>query len=304
MIPMKSMAELAGLARAKGPARIALAAADDDDALRAVDSACKDGMASAMLVGDPKKIADVAGRAGIDLAPYEIIDEPDPARAALKASALVSSGKATVLMKGLVDSASYLKAALDPDVGLRTGKTLCSVVLVEVPGFDRLLLLSDAAMNPVPSIEVKKDMIAACASVARAMGCTEPRVALIGASEKPDAKMPASLEAAELQKLAEAGLFPGCKVAGPMGLDLALSAESARHKGYANEVGGTADILILPGIESANVLVKAMMYLAKAAGAGVVLGAKAPIVMTSRSDSARDKASSIALAILMSGYKV
>lgn len=295
---MKDFKEMLELAKQKGPKVISVACAQDKEVLVAVEGARKLGIANAILVGDAEKIEQIAKAEGIDTANYEIIDMKDLAEASLKAVELVSSGKAHIVMKGLVDTSIVLKAVLNKEIGLRTGSVLSHVALFAIPGYDRMFIVTDAAMNIAPDVATKKQIIENAVSVAHSMGIEVPKVAALCAKEKADPKMPATMEAKELEDMYNAGEFEGCMVGGPFALDNAVSEEAAKHKGMDHPMAGKADILLVPDIEAGNVLYKSMVFFARSENAGLIVGAKAPIVLTSRADSDITKLNSIALAVL------
>ncbi len=280
------------------PHVIAVAVAQDEEVLSAIEDARRLGIANAILVGDEAKIRAVAHTLSISMDPYTILHETDMIQCCKIAVSLVREGKANVLMKGLVDTALVMKEVLQGDTGLRTGRLLSHVAVFEVPGFEKLFFLSDAAMNIAPTLEEKKQIILNVADVAHALGNPDPIVACICAVEKVKAKMPATIEAAALS---EAGL-PGCQVVGPLALDNAISPEAARLKGITDPRAGHADIFLMPDIEAGNVMYKALVFLGKARNAGIVVGAKAPIILTSRADSHESKLNSIALALHVGAY--
>ncbi len=281
------------------PPVIAVAVAQDGEVLSAVEDARRLGLANAILVGDEALIRKVAEDLSISLEPYSIVHEPDLVQCCNKAVSLVREGSADVLMKGLVDTAVVMKAVLQADVGLRTERLLSHVAVFEVPGFDKLFYLSDAAMNIAPTLEEKKQIILNAVDVAHALGNPDPIVACVCAVEKVKSKMPATVEAAALS---EAGL-PGCQVIGPLAMDNAVSVEAAHHKGITDPRAGRADILLMPDIEAGNIMYKTLVFLGKARNAGMILGAKAPIVLTSRADSHESKLNSIALALHVAAFQ-
>lgn len=296
---MKSFAEVLAKARGSRACKVAVAAAEDDHVLEAVLAAQEQGIAEAVLVGDKERILALAAQRGVAAEALTVVDQPEPRRAALEAVRLVSSGAAQVVMKGLIPTADFLRAVLDKEVGLRQGKQVLShVAVLEVPGQDRLLLLSDGAMNIRPDLAQKVQILNNAVRVAHALGLERPRVAALAAVEVVNPDMPETQDAAALAKMAERGQLKGCLVDGPLALDNALSLAAAQHKGIASEVAGRADILLVPEIVAGNVLYKAATFLAGGSVAGVLIGAKAPIVLTSRADSAAAKLQSIALAVL------
>lgn len=277
--------------------RIAVAAAQDAEVLTAVRRAADLGIVKPILVGEEAGIQAIAGERGISLAGMEIIDEPDKTEACRKAVKLVHDGDADVVMKGIVDTSVILKAVLDKDMGLRESPVLSHVALFGVEGFDRLLYITDAAMCIVPDVEQKTHIIDNAVKVAHALGNENPIVACLCAVEKINPKMQATLDAAELVERNKRGEIAGCTVCGPLALDNAVSEEAARHKGITDPSAGKADILLVPYIEAGNIFYKSLTYMAKAQTAGMIVGARAPVVVTSRADSDETKLHSIALAI-------
>lgn len=287
------------IAKERGPKTIAVAVAQDLEVLMAVSEAKKMGIADSILVGDQEKIEEIAKANEINIKEFAVIDVKDIIEASRKAIELVSLGKAQIVMKGLVDTSIVLKAVLDPVIGLRTGNVLSHTAVFHVPGYDRLILVTDAAMNIAPNLEVKKQIIENAVKVAHALDNEEPKVAVVCAKEKVDPKMPATIDAQQLEEMNKAGDITGCIVGGPFALDNAISEEAAVHKGIIHPVAGKADILLVPTIEAGNVLYKSMVFFSRASNAGLIVGAKAPIVLTSRADSEIAKLNSIALAVLM-----
>lgn len=296
---IKTFKEIVETAKAKGPKTIAVAVAQDADVLSAVNAAKKYGIAEAILIGDKGEIIKASEECGIDIGSYEVIDIKDKTEASRKTVEMVSTGKADILMKGIVDTAIVLKAVLDENIGLRTGNILSHAAVFEVPGFDRLFYVTDPAMILSPDLAQKKQIIENIIPVTNALGNYNPKVAVLAAIEKVNPKMQATVDAAELVKMNETGELKGCVVGGPFALDNAISVEAAKHKGVTHPVAGYADVLLVPYIEVGNVLYKSMVYYAGAMVAGILLGAKAPVVMTSRSDSDAAKLNSIAIAVLM-----
>lgn len=296
---IKSFDEVLKIAKERGPKTISIACAQDADVLKAVENARVKGIVNAILVGDADKIKEIADSLEMDLSNYELIDIKDMAEASLKAVELVSSGKAHIVMKGLVDTAVILKAVLNKEIGLRTGNVLSHVAVFDVANFPRLLMVTDAAMNIAPDLKGKKQIIENSIIVGNALDIETPKVAIICAKEKVNEKMPATVDAAELVKMNESGELKDCLVGGPLALDLAVSEEAVRIKGFKNPVAGKADILLCPTIEAGNVLYKSLSFLCEAKSAGIIVGAKAPIVLTSRADNDETKLNSIALGVLM-----
>ena len=295
---IKSFAEVIKSARERGPKTIAVAVAQDADVLAAVSRAHREGIANSILVGNKEEIISIAAQQGIDIEGFEIMDEPDKATACQRAVELVSSGRADIVMKGLVDTSIILKAVL-ADESLRGQNVLSHVGVAEVNGYDRLLVFSDAAMIIAPDLGQKVQILENAVKAARALDIISPKVAIVCAVEKVNPKMPATLDAQELVKMNQEGRIKDCMVGGPFALDNAVSVEAAKHKGIDHPVAGRADVLIVPDIEAGNILYKSFVYFARAKNAGVIVGAKVPIVLTSRADNEEAKLNSIALAVLM-----
>jgi len=301
---MRTLNEIVDGVRDYPVKRVAVAPAADPTVVQAVKAAADANVANAVLVGDEHGIRECAEQAGLALGPDDVIHEPLPEKAALRAAELVSSGKADVLMKGLLQTDDFLRAVLDKDVGLRTGYRMSHVFACEMPAFDRLILVTDSAMNIAPDLEAKAEIILNAVYFTEVIGVREPRVACLAAVELLNPKMPATVDATCLSKMADRGQFsPGCIVDGPFGFDNAISPAAARHKGIGGPVAGLADVLLVPDIAAGNILVKSFVYSAGAKVAGVLIGARAPVVLTSRADSAESKFYSIAAAVLTSGVQ-
>ena len=294
---ISSMEAIRTAGKKQGRSKLSVAVAQDAEVLLAVDAAYKMGIASAVLVGDEAQIRDVAANLNICLDCYEIVHEADKTEACRKAVKLVRDGEADVVMKGIVDTSVILKAVLDKEIGLRQSPVLSHVAVFEVPGYDRLFYLTDAAMNIAPDAETKKHILRNAVQVAHALGNEHPIAACLCAVEKVNPKMQATLDAAALVEANRTGEITGCTVVGPLALDNAISVEAAHHKGITDPHAGHADILLVPAIEVGNVFYKSMVFMARAKNAGVIVGAKAPVVLTSRADSDETKLNSIALAL-------
>lgn len=296
---IRNFEDMLKLAKEKGPKKISVAVAQDKEVLLAVKEASKLGIVNAILVGDKEEIIKISNEIEFDTNNIEIIDIKDPIEASRKAVELVSTGKAHIVMKGLVDTSIILKAVLDAEIGLRTGNILSHVAVFSVNTYDKLLLVTDAAMNIAPNLNQKKQIIENAVFLAHSIDITTPKVAVVCAKEKINPKMPATVDAGQLVEMNKNGEIEGCLVGGPFALDNAISKEAAIHKGINDPVAGDADIILVPNIESGNVLYKALAFLANARNAGIIVGAKAPIVLTSRADSDEAKLNSIALGVLM-----
>lgn len=284
-----------------GPRTIAIAGADQRESVLAAVHVCQEGLARCVLVGDEGHIKSIAEAEGADLSLVRIVHEADPAQMARVAALLVGRGEADLLMKGKIGTADFMRGALDKEAGLRTGRLLSHVAVFELPGIHRLIFLSDAGVVVAPTLEQKVEIVQNAVDVAHGLGIALPRVAVLAATEVVNLKIKATVEAAILSKMAERQQISGCLVDGPLAVDSAMSVEAARMKGLTSPVSGRADILIVPDIEAGNLLGKAMNYFGGGILAGIVVGARCPLVVVSRSDSARAKQVSIALALLMVG---
>ena len=293
----KSFDDLMSKVSSVSTKKVSVACAQDSAVLEAVDVAKKKGIADAILVGDKPKMESIAKEMNIDLSQFEIIDEPDMIAAAHKAVELVHNGKADMYMKGIIDTKNFLKSVLDKEVGLRTDKTLSHVCVFELKGQDRLLFLSDVAFIPYPTLEDKVAIINNTVEIAEACGVMNPKVAPLAAVEVVNPKMPATVDAGELTKMNEEGKITGCIVDGPLSLDIAIDKEAASHKGAdSRKIAGDADILLFPDIHAGNLVYKALTHLCECRNGNVMTGTKAPVILTSRSDSKEVKVNSLALA--------
>jgi phosphate butyryltransferase len=298
-MPIRTFAELLEAAKAKGPKRVAIAACHQSEILLAGLDAEVAGLAEVTLVGDGDQIRQIAQAEGFDISRMEIVHQPMPRDAAYEVMRLVSQGQADIAMKGKVETSDFLRAALSKELGLRTGHLYTHVAVFEIPSFDRLIFISDAGVVVAPDLEQKVQIVQNAINVAHALGISLPRVAVLAATEVVNPKVPTTLDAANLSKMADRGQIQGGLVDGPLALDNAISPESARIKGIKSEVAGYADVLITPDIEAGNVLAKAITYFAEGRMAGVVVGARCPLIVTSRSDSREAKLISLALGVML-----
>jgi phosphate butyryltransferase len=257
------------------------------------------GVAEVILVGDVPKIRAIATEEGFDISRMDLVQADHPRDAAWRVMKLVSDGKADVAMKGKVETSDFLRGALSKELGLRTGRLFTHVAAFEIPEFDRLIFISDAGVVVAPNLEQKVEIVQNAIYVAHALGIERPRVAVLAATEVVNPKIPTTLDAANLSKMADRGQIRGGLVDGPLALDNAISPESARIKGIRSEVAGYADILIAPDIEAGNVLAKAITYFAQGKMAGVVVGARCPLILPSRSDTREAKLVSLALGVML-----
>jgi phosphate butyryltransferase len=297
----RTLDELVEAARARGPARIAVAAGHDPDVIEALKRAAEIGLASGTLVGQSEKIRALARTAGFEIADEQILHEPDETRAAHRAVAMVREGRADLLMKGKISTGALLRAVLDKEGGLRTGRLLSQVIVFQVPGFNRLMLMSDAGVNIAPTLEEKADICRNAIQVAHAIGIARPNLALLAALELVNPAMPATVDAAALTQMNRRGQLTGAYVEGPVALDVPLSKFAAERKGVASPLVENTDIFIAPDIEAANILYRSILYFAKGESCGIVVGAQAPLMVLSRAESPETKLRSIALAMLAGG---
>ncbi len=286
------------LAKQRGMKWLAVAGAGDDHALGAVAKAYECGLARAYLVGDESNIREIAAEHGMDLTPHRIVPAGSVDEAASRAAELVHEGKAQILMKGFMESSTFIKSIIGKEHGLRKpGAPIASVAIAQIDKANRLVFITDPGFMPKPTVEEKIHMVENLVEAMHRIGFECPRVAALCASETVNPKIEATVEAAAV---AEYFNRPdaGCVVAGPISFDLAMSEESAAHKNYTHPVAGKADVLLVPNIEAGNTMLKAMQYCGDVQIGGMVTGAKCPVVFSSRSDSELTKLRTIAYAVL------
>lgn len=295
---MKSLNDILDLAKKIGPKKVAVALAEDEEVLLALEQARKERIIEGILVGTKEKIEKAARKNQIDIRKFKIEEEDDGFSASLKCCELINSGEADLMMKGLVGTAHFMKAILDKEKGLGTGKLLSHVAVFEIPRYPKLLMITDVAINISPSLMEKAQIIQNAVDVLHSLGIETPLVACIAAVEKvnPD-KMPATVDGACLSKMAQRGQIKGAIIDGPLGLDNAISEKSAEIKGVKSQVAGNADIILCPNIETGNAIYKTLIEFASAKCAAIVAGTKAPVILTSRADSHETKFMSIALGV-------
>ena len=289
------------LERCRGlePIPTAVAYPCEETALAGAIDAAKAGMIVPILVGPATTIAAIAKEKGIDLGGVEVVDVADSRAAAAKAVELVRSGKAELLMKGSLHSDEILAAVVAKESGLRTGRRLSHVFVMDVPTYHKVLIVTDGAINIAPALEDKVDICQNAIDLARAFGIDRPKVAILAAVETVNSRMPATLDAAALCKMAERGQIKGGLLDGPLAFDNAISRDAAKMKGITSEVAGDPDILLAPDLEAGNILAKQLIFLSNADSAGLVLGTRVPIILTSRADSVRSRIASCAVAALV-----
>jgi len=283
--------------RAIPPTPTAVAHPCDQSSLEGATEAARLGLIAPTLVGPRERILALAKSRGIDLSQVQIVDVPHSEAAAAAAVQLVREGKAEALMKGSLHTDELMAAVVKRDTGLRTARRVSHCFVMDVPGYDETLIITDAAVNIAPDLEAKVDIVQNAIDLAHAMG-SEARVAVLSAVETVNPHIPSTIEAAALCKMAERGQITGGILDGPLAFDNAIDPQAARIKGIKSEVAGCAQILVVPDLEAGNMLAKNLIYLAKADAAGIVLGARVPIVLTSRADSVRSRMASCAAAVL------
>lgn len=296
---IKSLQELVLKAKEIETKKLVVACADDEHVLEAVELARKENIINAILVGNETNTKKIMQELDINEENYSFVNEPDQQAACETAVKLVSSNTTYFLMKGLVDSKTILRAALNKEYGLRTQNRISHVSVLEVPTHHKLLMMSDGAMNIAPTLDEKRQIIENTSKIAHAIGIELPKVGVIGAVEKVNPQMEATLHAEALKEMNKEGTIKDCIVGGPFAIDNAINKEAALHKGVTDPIAGDVDILLMPRIEAGNVFYKTMMFLGNAKGASVIAGAKKPIVLTSRADSTESKFLSIALSALV-----
>ncbi len=288
------------LARCKDLTAVPTAVAHpcDDASLGAVVEAAQAGIIAPILVGPAEKIRQAAKTFELHIAPYEIVDAPHSHAAAAKAVELVRSGRAELLMKGSLHTDELMAEAVKRETGLRTARRISHVFVMDVPTYHKVLAVTDAAINIFPALDDKVDILQNAIDFFAALGRERPKVAILSAVETVTSKIPSTIEAAALCKMADRGQICGAIVDGPLAFDNAISAEAARIKKIESPVAGDPDILLVPDLEAGNMLVKNLTFLSRADGAGIVLGARVPIILTSRADNQRTRMASCAVAAL------
>ncbi len=295
---LKSLDEIIERAKNEASKQIAVAAAADDEVLEVVEEATRLGLAEFILIGNAAKIKEIAEANGrvIDA---KIIDEPDDKKAAEKAVSLVREGEAQAVMKGLLHTATFMKAVLNKEKGLHAGRLISQVSIIDNIEGTGLQMITDGVISIKPDLETKKTIIENAVDLAHRLGNECPKVALLSAVEVVNPAMEDTMDAAVLCKMNDRKQIKGCKIDGPLALDNALSVEAAKHKGIESEVAGRADIILVPNIQVGNSLIKSITYYAGKDMASAIMGAAAPVIMTSRTDSVRNKILSLALAAVI-----
>lgn len=297
---IRSYAEILAAVQAnKRRKRISIAMADDPSVLEAIKVIDEKGLAHAILVGDSNRIKAIAEKVDYIVNDEMIVPAVDEQEIAFRAVEQIRSGKADILMKGHISTPILMKAVLDRDTGLRTGSILSHVAVAEIPTYPKMLITGDGGITITPDLHAKKAILNNMIAVCRKLEIDQPKVCALGPIEKVNPKIQETVDAAELQKGAEDGEFGDIILEGPMAMDVALSADAARKKGIASRIAGDTDVILVPNITSGNAIIKLLMYLANAKVGGLVIGAKVPIILLSRSDKPEEKFNSMILAILV-----
>ena len=281
------------------PSLTAVAHPCDESSLRGALQAAEAGMITPILVGPRDRIVNLAKSLDIDLSGAEIVDAPHSQAAAEKAVEIVRSGRAQLLMKGSLHSDEILAAVTNRDTGLRTGRRISHVFVMDVPTHPHTLFITDAAVNIAPDLNAKRDIVQNAIDLYAGLGLGTPKVAILSAVETINPSIPSTIEAAALCKMADRGQITGGELDGPLAFDNAISPEAARVKGIKSAVAGWAQILVVPDLEAGNMLAKNLTFLSRADAAGIVLGARVPVILTSRADNVRTRMASCAVAMLL-----
>ena len=295
---LESFDQLADRARSAPRRTMAVAAAHDPHVLEAVRDAAGEGLVDYLLVGDPDAIRSTAGELGFDPDPGRILPETDDTACAKRAVELVREGRAQLLMKGKLQTSTLLREVVNKETGIGTGGLMSHMAFFQLPSYKKLLAVTDGGMVLAPDLPGKKAILENGVAFLQKLGCAEPRVAVLGPVEVVNPKIPATVDARALQEMNQRGEIAGCVVAGPISMDLALSAESARIKGFESPVTGDVDLMVVPDMTCGNILGKSFIYAAGAVMAGCIVGARVPIILTSRGSTAQEKLYSIVISAL------
>ncbi|MGC9365678.1 MAG: bifunctional enoyl-CoA hydratase/phosphate acetyltransferase [bacterium] len=296
---IKNLDQLVSQAKQKGPQTISVAGADDLNVLESINMSHQQNLITPVLLGNKAKIMQLSSEIDFNVSSAEIIHTESPQQSSLQAVKLVSSGQADFLMKGMVPTSTFLKAVLDKEIGLATGRILSHCAILSLDTYPKLLMITDGGMNEHPDLPTKIQIIVNAIHLAEKLGINKPKIAALAAVETISTKQPETIDAAQLSKMSQRGQLGNCILDGPLAIDVAISEKSARHKQITSEVAGQVDILLVPSMAAGNMLAKSWIYLAKAQAAGTILGTSRPVVMLSRSDDPVTKLRSIALGVMM-----
>ena len=297
---IKSLDRLVELAAQKGPKKLVVAVATDEDVLKAVNEAVQKRLVVPVLVGDKGEIEKIAKAAGIQINGLEIIHEPDKNAACILSVKLIREGKGDILMKGHVSTSQLVKAILDKELGLLQGGLLSHVAFFQSPYYSKIICITDAGLNIAPDFNEKVAIVKNAVATCHKLGIVNPLVAILAPVETVNPKLEATVHAAMLTMMQKRNQITGCVIDGPLALDNAVSIEAAKHKGLVSDVAGNSDVLVTPDLNAGNMLYKSLNFLGGAVCAAVVSGASVPVVLTSRADEDRSKFLSIALAVVIS----
>jgi len=297
---IKKLNEMFDVLKSRPKKRLVAAYAMDDHTICAVNDAVDNGLIDATLIGDPARIAEICKEEKIDINKFKIVEEKDDVKAAALACDLINRGEGDILMKGLLPTDKYMRAILNKERGLcPPNVTLAHIAVIENPNYHKLLVASDCAIIPLPDLKQKQTILKYVTTVSKALGVNCPKVAMVTATEQMSAGIPACVDAAIIAKMAERGQIKGCMVEGPISLDLACDAETAKIKGMNSPVAGDADCLVFPNLESSNVFYKCCTKFDKSEVGAMLMGAKVPCVLSSRGDTSKTKLYSIAIAAML-----
>ena len=296
---MKSFDDLINLARSRGKRRCVVVKAEDEAVLEGIRLAQELGLITPVLVGDAQSITAIGDKIGLHTTDCEMYDCADEAEAIIKANGLVRS-KGDFLMKGMLSTSSFLKGVLDKETGLRKDNILSHIAALEIPGYHKLLFMSDGGMNPKLDLNTRIEIVKNAVHTLNLMGIDRPKIGLVAASETIHPDMPETVDAAKIVEMNRSGKFSGATIAGPFGFDVAISKEAAEIKKIESTVAGDADFILMPNISAANIWAKGLIYFGKTRAAGMVAGALRPIIMLSRADEPTTKLNSIALGVIIS----
>lgn len=297
---IRHLSELVEGAKRKDKKKLVLAAAANEDALEAVKNATLQGIIEPILVGDILRVKSIAKQINFDLDNIEMHHIEDIAEAAVKSTILIKESHANILMKGAISTGMLMKAVLDKETGIRTGNVLSHIAIFESPYYHKLFGVTDAAMNVNPDLEMKIEIIKNAIRVFHKLGNSNPKVAIIGSVETINPRMEATMHAATISMMNYRKQITGCIIDGPLAVDNAISRRSAENKNITSQVAGDADLIVAPNIDGGNILYKTLNFLGGAVSGALIVGAKVPVVLTSRSDTEKNKFLSIALAAYIS----
>ncbi len=299
---IKNFSMLLEAAKNQKTMKLVVAAAQDEDVLVAVSKAKEMGLVEPVLVGDEAKIAEILEKMRVEPKTFRIVNETDVIAAARKSVEMISNGEGDFLMKGIIQTADIMRAVLDKEIGLRTNNLISHVMVYEVPAYEKLIFLTDGGMNVAPDLGQKVQILENAVQVCKAMDMEKVYVSCLAGAEAVNPKIPATVDAKAIADMKEKWDAMKVVVDGPVALDLAVSKEACAHKGYKGEGGGNADILLVPYYEVGNALGKSMTYFSNAKSAGIIMGAKVPIVLVSRADTSETKLLSIALGSVIANH--